>query len=171
MYYGKRNLILTCLAAILAGTLLHFLYEALPNAATALFSPVNESLWEHGKLVFWPYLAGALLLNRGRPGGTRPWLLTLPFLCGGLWLLGWLYHIVLGGEALWVDIALYILVMAAGFWFPTRFSGPFPGVKWALPIAAVIVLGILFALFTLWPLENILFTDLSGACTWVELPC
>jgi len=171
MYYGKRQLILTCLAAVLAGILLHFLYGALPNAATALVSPVRESLWEHGKLIFWPYLAAALLLNRGRPGGVRPWLLVLPFLCLGMCLLGWLYHIILGGEALWVDLALYILLMAAGFWLPTRSSGPFQGAKWLLPIAGCIVLAVLFALFTLWPPERIWFTDLSGACTWVEMPC
>ncbi len=171
MYYGKRKLILTCLAAILAGYLLHFLYRALPCAAAALFSPVNESLWEHGKLIFWPFLGSAFLLNRGRPGGMRPWLLVLPLLLLGMLLAGWLYHIVLGGEARWVDLALYVLAMVAGFLAASRFSGPFSGVKWVLPVAAALGLGVLFALFTLWPPENILFTDLSGACTWVELPC
>ena len=52
MIYPKRQLIVTWLAAILAGCALHFLYEWLPSAITALFSPVNESLWEHVKLVF-----------------------------------------------------------------------------------------------------------------------
>lgn len=66
MFYGKRALILTCLLAMLAGTGLHFLYEWLPNPVTALLSPINESLWEHIKLIYWPYLAAALWLNRGR---------------------------------------------------------------------------------------------------------
>jgi hypothetical protein len=34
-----------------AGTLLHFLFDWTDrNVATALFSPVNESIWEHLKL-------------------------------------------------------------------------------------------------------------------------
>ena len=82
MYYSRRERVLTCIAAILAGAALHFLYDRWPNAGTALFAPVNESLWEHVKLVFWPYLGAAVLLNRGRPGGIRPWLLMLPVLCG-----------------------------------------------------------------------------------------
>ena len=96
MFYGKRALILTCLLAMLAGTGLHFLYEWLPNPVTALLSPINESLWEHIKLIYWPYLAAALWLNRGRPGGIRPWLLALPIMSGLMLLLGYLYHIVLG---------------------------------------------------------------------------
>lgn len=134
-------------------------------------SPVNESLWEHVKIIFWPYLLAAVWLNRGRPGGIRPWLLTLPLMCLVMLLLGYLYHITLGGEAMWVDIAIYVLVMVLGFWLPTQFSGPFQGVKWMLPVGAVLVLGILIAVFTLWPPEHILFVDLSSASAWFQIPC
>ena len=134
MIYPKRQLILTCIAAILAGCVLHFLYQWLPNAVTALFSPVNESLWEHVKLVFWPFLGAALILNRDRPGGMRPWLLVLPGLCALMLILGWVYHVTLGGETMWVDIAIYVLVIVLGFWLSTRFSGPFKGFPWILPI-------------------------------------
>lgn len=30
----------------------HFMYEWFPNKATAIFFPVNESIWEHMKLIF-----------------------------------------------------------------------------------------------------------------------
>ena len=41
--------------ASLGGTILHFLYEWLGEAAwIAPFSGVNESTWEHMKLLFWP---------------------------------------------------------------------------------------------------------------------
>ncbi len=171
MIYPKRQLILTCAAAILAGCVLHFVYGWLPNAVTALFSPVNESLWEHLKLVFWPYLGAALILNRDRPGGIRPWLLVLPLLCALTLLLGWLYNVVLGGESMWVNIAIYALVMVLGFWLPTRFSGPFKGVKWLLPIAAAAILGALIAWYTLYPPESLLFRDLRVVGSWLPLPC
>lgn len=39
------------------GSLLHFVFEwSGYNRATALFAPVNESTWEHLKLLFFPYL-------------------------------------------------------------------------------------------------------------------
>lgn len=171
MFYPKRQLILTWLAAVLAGCILHFLYQWLPNVLTSVFSPVNESLWEHVKLIFWPYLCAALILNRGRPGGARPWLLTLPLLCLLMLVLGWIYHITLGGEAMWVDIVLYAAVMLLGFWLPTRFSGPFEGVKWVLPILAAAVLAILIGWFTLYPPEGLLFRDLAATGSWLPLPC
>ena len=171
MIYPKRQLILTAAAAILAGCVLHFLYEWQPSAITALFSPVNESLWEHVKLVFWPFLGAALLLNRDRPGGARPWPLVLPGLCALTLILGWVYHVALGGEALWVDIAIYVLVMLLGFWLATRFSGPFKGGKWVLPIVAVIALALLIGWFTLYPPEGLLFRDLAAVGSWLPLPC
>ena len=58
----KRRWLLTALGAILAGAGLHFLWQALPNPLFALISPVNESVWEHLKLLYWPMLAAALVL-------------------------------------------------------------------------------------------------------------
>jgi len=41
----------------LAGTLLHFLYDfSGKSKIAALFSGVNESTWEHMKLMFFPML-------------------------------------------------------------------------------------------------------------------
>ncbi|MEA4933487.1 MAG: DUF6512 family protein [Lawsonibacter sp.] len=170
MYYGKRQLILTGLAAVLLGTVLHFLYGWMPNAVTALVSPINESLWEHVKLLYWPYLLAALWLNRGRPGGARPWLFALPLMCLLMLALGYGYHILLGGEAMWVDFAIYLVTMGIGVWLPTRFSGPFSGIRWMLPAILVLVMGILIGLFTLWPPQFLLFADLSRIGAWLSIP-
>ena len=45
------------LAVILLGSLSHFLYELSGGTAIfALFCPINESVWEHLKLLFFPFL-------------------------------------------------------------------------------------------------------------------
>ncbi len=98
-------------------------------------------------------------------------LLVLPLLCVLTLALGWMYHITLGGEAMWVDIAIFVLVMALGFWLATRFSGPFKGVKWLLPILIALLLGGLIAWFTLYPPEGLLFRDLAAVGSWLPLPC
>lgn len=49
--------IITIIAGILLGTLLHFTYEwSGNNIFVGSFSAVNESVWEHLKLVFFPML-------------------------------------------------------------------------------------------------------------------
>ena len=82
------------LAAAAAAVLLRGLAAALPCPATEVLSPINESPWELGKLVFWPYLTAALLLWRLEPlesasrGGhcaarrQERWRCTI-FCCGG----------------------------------------------------------------------------------------
>lgn len=169
MYYEKRQLVLTALGAMALGIVLHFLYGWMPNPVTALFGPVNESLWEHVKVLYWPHLLAALWLTRGRPGAVHPWLLTVLLMCGAMLSVGYGYHVLLGGEARWVDLGIYFALMAFGFWFPTRFSGPF-GKKWFVPVALTILLGLLIAVFTLWPPRGILFEDLSAVRTWLRLP-
>lgn len=118
----KRSYFIAAIVAAAAGTALHFLYEVSPNLISALLSPVNESVWEHLKLLYWPTLAAALVLSAHAPCRIRLWsgfltaLLAMPlFLLGlhyGLRLLG-----VLGTA---VDIVLYYLTMFAGFWLAWR---------------------------------------------------
>ena len=47
------------------GVLLHFLYDLSGNnVIVALFSAVNESIWEHMKLLFFPMLIFSLVENK-----------------------------------------------------------------------------------------------------------
>ena len=58
-------------AAVLVGTVAHFLYEPLgrPRLLVALL-PINESPWEHVKLAFWPLLGALAVLARQE---SIPW--------------------------------------------------------------------------------------------------
>ena len=157
----SRKLLPVWAATTLLGGPLHFLYDWFPNPVTALFSPVNESLWEHGKLIFWPILAAALLLNRRDLSGVKPWLVPLPLLIALMLWVGYLYHVTLGGEAMWVDLLLYAVLMALGFWLPTRFTPPYEDGVWLLPVVWTILMAVSFAAATCWPPQNILFQVLE----------
>lgn len=114
----RRKWYLTALAAIAAGSGLHFLYDLWPNALTAVFAPVNESVWEHLKLLYWPFLAAAFFLLRGFPDRRRGWSAFLPALLAmPAFLLGSYYALRCGFAVygLAVDLALYALTMALGF--------------------------------------------------------
>lgn len=171
VYYDKRHIVSAALGAIILGAMLHFLYGWFPNALTALISPINESIWEHTKILVWPYLLAASWLTWKRPGAIRPFLLALPLMCLIMLVVGYLYHVSLGGEAFWVDLLLYVAVMAFGFWFPLQFSGPFSTPGWMIPIFICAVLIVLLGLFTLYPPNTLLFVDLSSAGAWFPLPC
>ena len=75
--------------AVLGGAALHFLYDVWPNPLTAVLAPVNESVWEHLKLLYWPFLAAAFVLARGADDARGRWcgllvgLLAAPCCCLG----------------------------------------------------------------------------------------
>lgn len=158
--------------ATLAGACLHFVYELFPNPLTACFSPVCESLWEHLKLLYWPYLLASLFLVR-REGwqslGRRAFAVLVP--SAVMLAVGYVYHILLGGESLFFDIALYVLLMAVAFFLPA-FLRRSCWDAWREPLLLLAVaLGAAIVLFTFLPPMGLLFIDLSGVKTWVVLPC
>lgn len=109
--------ILVTVIASLAGTALHFLYDILPSPLTALISPVNESVWEHLKLLFWPILVGAAVLSGKRKKKERFWSsFFVSLLATPLFLLLCFYGLkALGIESIVLDIALYYISMFFGF--------------------------------------------------------
>ena len=81
----SKAALITFVVATLAGSCLHFLYALWPNGLTALLAPVNESLWEHVKILYWPCLLSGVLLVRREPEslGARAFSLLLSALPSG----------------------------------------------------------------------------------------
>ena len=119
----KKRFLIAAVIAAAAGAVLHFLYDAVPNPLTALVSPVNESVWEHLKLLYWPMLLTAVWLARGTDdrfalwGGIFAAELLMP-----LFLLGVFYALQcgFGVVSLPLDIALYLVTTGLGFWVAYR---------------------------------------------------
>ncbi len=115
----KRQYIIAFVLTALAGTGLHFLYDLCPNPLFALIAPVNESIWEHLKLFFWPFLVAGWALyakdrSRSLLGAWMAAALLMPAVLLGA------YYTLLGGFDLTGEvsnIALYYIVLAIGFWF------------------------------------------------------
>lgn len=166
----SKRLLFAFVVTTLAGACLHFLFDLLPNPLTALFSPVNESIWEHLKLIYWPYLA-AMLVVTGKAGrGSRGrWLFTLLLISVAMLAAGYVYHISLGCSSMGFDIGLYVILMALGFWLPGRLK--VNGGHSSPVFFLVVLLGAAVILFTFLPPDHILFADLSGVNTWYTIPC
>lgn len=48
----KLDKIIAIIGIFVLSFLFHFMYEWIPNTLTSIFFPVNESIWEHMKLMF-----------------------------------------------------------------------------------------------------------------------
>ena len=166
------NLWITFFAALALGVLLHFLYQWFPNPLTDLLYPVRESLWEHEKILFYPLLAAALLLTRGQPALRTARLLAMLLVCALMLAVGWVYHIVLRGEAMTFDLALYGFLMALAFLLP-RLLWPLGERAWMRRAVSLLtaLLWVLLVWFTFFPPDHPLFADLHGAVrTFFTIP-
>ena len=77
----------------LGGTLLHFLYDLTGEAVlVAPFSGVNESTWEHMKLLFWPMLLFAIVQSRFFSDRKNFWCVKLRGILLGLALIPILFY-------------------------------------------------------------------------------
>ena len=154
----------------LGGTLLHFLYDWLGEAVwIAPFSGVNESTWEHMKLLFWPMLAFAAVQSFFFKDRGDFWCIKLRGILLGMLLIPvifYTYNGAVGRSPDWLNIAIFFVAAAGVYVYEARLfeSG---GVKCGSPnraVAALCVLGVLFAVFTFVTPEIGLFRDpLTGS--------
>lgn len=73
----KGRWFLAFLLTALAGSALHFAYDLCPSPLVGLFCPVSESVWEHLKLLYAPFLVCGFVLNRKAADTQATWSGTL----------------------------------------------------------------------------------------------
>ena len=108
----------------LVGTILHFLYDWLGEAIwIAPFSGVNESTWEHMKLLFWPMLIFAVVQSFFCRDRESFWCVKLRgILLGQLLIpvLFYTYNGVIGKSPDWINISIFFLSAAISYLYETR---------------------------------------------------
>ena len=149
----------------LGGTVLHFLYDWLGESPwIAPFSGVNESTWEHMKLLFWPMLAFAVVQSFFFKDRGDFWCVKLRGILLGMALIPvifYTYNGAVGKSPDWLNIAIFFVVTAAVYIYETRLLGkeelPCRSPKWA--VAVLGVLAVLFVIFTFFTPEIGIFRD------------
>lgn len=102
------------------GVLLHFVYEwSGGSAVAAVFSAVNESTWEHMKLLFWPLFVFSLVqvgcLGRNYPNFPAVRAVSMLVGLALVPVLFYTYTGVLGTHVLWADVAVFFLADLGAF--------------------------------------------------------
>lgn len=169
----NRKLLIWQLAGFLftssAGVILHFLYDwSGQKVFFSLFSAVNESIWEHMKLIFFPMFFFALFqypYTISEYSGF--WCVKLAGIFTGVLLIPVLYYSytgILGVSADWVNILIFFSSAAASYCLEVILFRK--GLEcWSPSVAFLLLclLGLLFFLFTFVPPEIPLFEDPQDA--------
>ena len=154
-------------AVSLLGAALHFLYPLTGSTVAALFSAVNESTWEHMKLLFFPMLLFSIIEYAffGKKYENF-WCIKARGIVLGLLLIPVLFYTLngmFGTTPDYVNIAIFFISVGAAFLYETpRFEEQKP-CRAKLAILFLVLLAILFRVFTFSPPSLPLFADpLSG---------
>ncbi len=149
----------------LGGTLLHFLYEWLDEAAwIAPLSGVNESTWEHMKLLFWPMFLFAIAESFFFREREDFWCVKLRGILSGLSLipvLFYTYNGVIGRSPDWINISIFFVCAAVAYlyetWLYLKETTPCKNTRRA--IVTLCIIGVLFGVFTFLTPELGIFKD------------
>ena len=149
----------------LGGTILHFLYDWLGEALwVAPLSGVNESTWEHMKLLFWPMLAYAAVQSRFFRDRKDFWCVKLRGILLGLTLipvLFYTYNGVVGPSPDWLNITIFFVSAAVAYLYEARLleRGTVICKHPKAPVVVLCLMGILFIAFTFLTPEIGVFRD------------
>ena len=160
---------LTILAlSIISTFVFHMLYDWLgQNAFIGLIAPINESVWEHGKLIFFPFLIYSFIEILFLKPDNKCNFFAVKFLSALLGVfvmttLFYLYSGILGKNILILDILCGFLGVISAFYFSYKSLKNNKKIKYCKLVNALgILIIMLYFIFTFYPPHISLFISES----------
>ncbi len=156
IYVSKKNIFMIIFLFLLS-LLWHFMYDWFPCVLTSIFFPVNESIWEHMKIIFYCLFIGSVLEKKGNNYYLN--ILVKPLVGVLFYLIIFIPLYLIFGESMFISLSLmlftYIIMELLGIKISKQEE---LNIK-ALPIIIIILISILFSILTFYPLHNFLFFD------------
>lgn len=156
IYVSKKNIFMIIFLFLLS-FLWHFMYDWIPCVLTSIFFPVNESIWEHMKIIFYVLLMGSILEKKNN--NYYLCLMVKPLVGVLFYLILFIPLYLIFGESMILSLSLmlftYIIMELLGIKISKQEE---LNIK-ILPIIIVILCITLFSMLTYYPLHNFLFFD------------
>lgn len=165
MKHLKRYTIIGIIFVLITGTLAHFVYDwSGNNYIVGFFTPINESIWEHMKLLFFPMLLYSffIIFKFKKTYSHITSSLYFGIITGTLLIpvFFYAYTFILGKNNFILDISTFILSILIAFWLSYKLTlscrlEPHT----ILLFCSVCILFICFILFTYHPPAARIFED------------
>ena len=151
------------------GAILHFVFDWSGQwEPLGVIAAVNESVWEHFKIGFWPALLYAIVEYPFLKKYTNNFLIAkaacvyvIPVTIA---IVFYSYTSVFGQEILLVDISIFVLAIALGQLASYRILTLSQLQRWfnGLGVFLIIILAVAFGVFTFYPPHLPIFLDATG---------
>ncbi len=151
---------------VTVGSALHFAFDWAGGwQPLALVAAVNESIWEHLKLAFWPGVLWAALVpppgGHGRARALAVKGMSLPMAAGLIVVIFTSYTAILGDNLLLLDIGTFVFAVFAGQAVSAWLLVRLPDRRATVPLGLVLLGSQLavYGLFTYFPPDHWLFIE------------
>lgn len=151
---------------VILGSMLHFAFEWAGRwTPIAIIAAVNESVWEHLKLGFWPALFYTIFEYKYLRTSTNNFLLAKTM---GIYLipititvLFYSYTALLGNDMLILDISIFVIAVIIGQLVSYKLltSRRLPECLNTISLIALVILCLAFVLFTFYTPHLPIFRD------------
>lgn len=161
----KKWQIFASIFCLILGTILHFTYEWFNyNVIVGLFSTINESVWEHLKLLFYPMffisIIGYFKIGRKLCNYWYAQMYGIVFALIFVVVFFYTYTGIIGRSFFLLDIALFIIGILLGEYIVYKMLKQKEMCKLeALSIITSIIILLCFLIFTIYPPILPLFED------------
>lgn len=161
----KKLKIIGVIVAFLLCFPLHFLYDKFPNFLTSIFAPVNESIWEHMKIIFGSIIISGIIqkiiakyknedVNNLCFSNFIGALAAIPIF---LIIFVPIYSII--GESMFVAITVMLIAIIASQIISYIIMNKQNLNLEKITVFFVIIVYVIFTLLSYYPLENSIFID------------
>jgi hypothetical protein len=150
----------------IVGSVLHFVFEWSGGwEPVGVIAAVNESVWEHFKIAFWPALFYAIFeypfLRRSTSNFMVAKAIGIYVMPVAIAVIFYSYTAILGEEILIVDILIFFVAVALGQLASYKILTVRQWPRWTgrLGLVMVIALAVAFGVFTFYPPHLPIFRD------------
>ena len=144
---------------------LHFLYDWLPNSLFSIFLPVNESIWEHMKMIYTSFVLYGIidyfwLKKDNKFNNFLFQLFFVPLIGVVLYLIIYVpIYNILGENMIFSILLLFFIIVVEqliSYYLLNTENIKYQGI---IGIIGIIIVYIIFGYLTYKPIENYIFFD------------
>lgn len=160
----KNYQIISSIFVAILGTFLHFTYELFgKNILVAPFCAINESVWEHLKLLFFPMLLNTLLgyfyIGKKAPNFLCSKLLGILLSMLFIVIFFYTYTGIIGKSIVFIDIASFFVAVILGEYLAYKLMTSNFKCNNLMAICILTIILICFIVFTYFPPNIEIFRD------------
>lgn len=161
----KKSRVIACVGTIILAFIFHFAYHVFPNFLFSIFFPVNESIWEHMKMLYSSIIFYGIIdyfLNKKYSIGYNNFFMNL-FICSFSSIIVYLilflpiYYSI--GESMFVSIGIMIFTFVIVYilsYYLLKMKKMDYNILW---IVLIIFCYLIFTYLTYNPIHSQLFFD------------